>query len=118
MGDRARSTIKVKVSILDVDGRLFPDMSSTVYFLPADSKAVENTSSEPRLFCPADAVVKHQGDDVVWVVDAEGRAQVVQVTVGRVKDSQIEILSGLKGTERVVTKPGELSVGQPVKVSD
>jgi RND family efflux transporter MFP subunit len=53
MGDRARATIKVKVKIIDVDDRLFPDMSSTVYFLP-DQSQDQPVSEAPRTFCPED----------------------------------------------------------------
>ena len=34
MGDRTRGIVKVKVSILDPDERLFPELSATVHFLP------------------------------------------------------------------------------------
>ena len=37
MGNRARATIKVKVASVNVDERLFPDMSATVYFLPPET---------------------------------------------------------------------------------
>ena len=57
MGDRARATIKVQVEILDGDERLFPDMSSTVYFLPAAEST--ETSDEPRYVLP-------WGCDSIW----------------------------------------------------
>lgn len=50
MGDRARATVKVKVEILDADVRLFPDMSSTVYFLGEKSKA-STKQDQSRVFC-------------------------------------------------------------------
>ena len=48
------ATIKVKVEILDVDERLFPEMSSTVYFLPrsdGEKPADEAAINAKRIFC-------------------------------------------------------------------
>ncbi len=59
MGDRARATIKVKVAITDVDDRLFPEMSATVYFLPASDEKAE-VNENPRMFCPEDAIVENE----------------------------------------------------------
>ena len=50
MGDRARATVKVLVEILDADDRLFPDMSSTVYFLGSATDE-QNQNEKPRIFC-------------------------------------------------------------------
>src|SRR6185436_5483493 len=50
MGDRARATIKVKVEIVNVDTRLFPEMSATVYFLPTETTTKTDTSAR-RIWC-------------------------------------------------------------------
>lgn len=115
MGDRARATIKVKVTIVDVDEKLFPDMSCTVYFLP-DASEAEQVDDSPRTFIPTDAIESTADGDVVWVVDANSHVERVAVTKGKAKDSKTEILSGLKGNERIVSKPNSLSQGQAVKV--
>ncbi len=118
MGDRARATIKVKVTITNADALLFPDMSSTVYFLPdqtEDSTAIDQT----RIFCPETAVITDdQGNSQVWVVDEESHAQPVTVTAGSARDGKIEILKGLSGNERLIAKPSNLKPNQPVKVAD
>lgn len=115
MGDRARATIKVKVTIADVDSRLFPDMSSTVYFLP-EEKLGEEVSEAPRMFCPEDAVQQDADGQFVWVVDARTHAQKVRVTTGAHKDGRIEIISGLNGDERLIGNPPALDSNQAVKV--
>jgi RND family efflux transporter MFP subunit len=117
MGDRARATIKVKVRITDVDSRLFPDMSATVYFLP-DQKADEAVSEAPRLFCPSDAIQKDDEGEFVWVVDDKVHAQKVHITSGVQKDSRVEILAGLTGQEKIIGNPPALEVNQAVKVSE
>ncbi|MGN6135641.1 MAG: efflux RND transporter periplasmic adaptor subunit [Aureliella sp.] len=115
MGDRARATIKVKVAITDVDERLFPEMSATVYFLPAQT-ADAVVTEEPRMFCAAEAVVEDAQGKLVWIVDKAAHAQPKRVTVGSTKDGRVEILSGLEGDERIIAKPSELRAGQAVKV--
>ncbi len=118
MGDRARATIKVKVEILDVNNLLFPDMSSTVYFLPTDSENMDETKT--RVFCSASAVIDRDNTKVVWKFDSQNRVNPIIVDAGVAKDGRIEILSGLTGGERILTKPtqDELRPGQLVKVSE
>jgi len=115
MGDRARATIKVQVEITDADKLLFPEMSGTVYFLP-DLQG-QSTDDQTRMFCPASAVTSNEaGDALVWVVDAEKRAQPLSVKTGIERDGQTEIVSGLSGSERVIVNPRELYAGAPVRV--
>jgi len=123
MGDRARATIKVKVSILDADERLFPEMSATVYFLPKPgAEAVE--SKERRIFCDAAAVVATgtgtgAGETFVWTVDAGLKTARRPVKLGMKRDTRIEITEGLAGDERVVVgPPADLEAGQTVKLRD
>jgi RND family efflux transporter MFP subunit len=115
MGDRARATIKVKVTITEVDERLFPDMSSTVYFLP-ESTDTKHEDDSQRIFCPSDAIAQTDSGPVVWIVNAENHVECVAVVVGKQRDSKTEILSGLTGPERVIVKPMSLVSGQAVKV--
>jgi RND family efflux transporter MFP subunit len=118
MGDRARATIKVKVTITDVDANLFPEMSCTVYFLPNQDELKEEVNENPRMFCPTESIVKIGKDDVVWFVDRESHAQFKVVTIGNARDGRTEILSGLEGNEQVVVKPPQLSPNQAVKISE
>jgi RND family efflux transporter MFP subunit len=117
MGDRARATIKVKVEILDADGRLFPEMGSTVYFLPDEEAGVE--MPERRLFCPSAAVVRIDDQTYVWQVDAESRLTQIEIKAGDDRDGRTEVLGGLEGGERVVLRPPpELRGGQRVNVPE
>ena len=117
MGDRARATIKVKVTIRDADKLLFPEMAGTVFFLPTEEK--QDVSDEPRTFCPASAIsVNDSGRQFVWIVDADKLAQKLEVESGERNDDRVEILRGLVGSERVVVNPENLQVGTPVTVLD
>jgi RND family efflux transporter MFP subunit len=114
MGDRARATIKVKVEIINVDARLFPNMSSTVYFLPAESEsAVE--SSERRVFCDTEAIRADDASRFVWIADDQDRIRRQDVKTGSERDKRTEITEGLSGGERVVIAPTGLESGQWVK---
>lgn len=128
MGDRARATIKVKVEILDVDERLFPEMSSTVYFLPPstteataarDVQAGAKDTNAKRVFAPTAAIIRDESGMHVWVVREGDRLARTMVTAGVEQDVRTEIAQGLSGGERVVVDPpAGLRTGQLVKVSD
>ena len=106
MGDRARATIKVKVEILNVDERLFPDMSSTVYFLSLDQQA-STGDEERRVFCDSAAIQSTDSGDLVWLLDNDNRAQRVSISKGKQRDDRMEVIDGLSGDERVILNPPE-----------
>ncbi len=116
MGDRARATIKVKVAIMDADARLFPDMSSTVYFLPTNQPATQVDQTKRRVFCAKAAIRNDGGKSFVWTLDEQDRLKRVDVETGPTRDDRTEILSGLTGTERVVIAPEDAREDQTVKV--
>lgn len=116
MGDRARATIKVKVEIINVDDRLFPNMSATVYFLPVETKDAAEVP-ERRIFCDTVAIQSDDAIQFVWVADDHDRLQRVDVKTGSERDNRIEILGGLAGGERVVIAPPGTQAGQLVKIN-
>jgi RND family efflux transporter MFP subunit len=117
MGDRARATVKVKVEILDADSRLFPDMGSTVFFLPT-AEASETESNQSRVFCPALALISEGDATFVLMVGPENRIQKLAVDVAETRDDRAVIASGLKGGEKVVISPPEgLKEGTLVRIA-
>jgi RND family efflux transporter MFP subunit len=121
MGDRTRGIVKVKVSILDADERLFPDLSATVNFLPdaAGTEEGANQAMKKGIFAPAEAIQKEGETQFVWVV-AEDRVRRKNVkTTGETQEGLIEITEGLLGGERVVTQPpADLKDGDRVKLEE
>jgi RND family efflux transporter MFP subunit len=118
MGDRARSTIKVKVAITEVDARLFPEMSATVYFLPAAEKTAAATEqSLRRVFIDTKAIQGTGADRYVWVLGDEDRVQRLEVTIGGERDGRSEIKSGLSGGERVIIPPPDIKAGQKARIA-
>jgi RND family efflux transporter MFP subunit len=115
MGNRARATIKVQVAIVDADERLFPDMSATVYFLPAETP--ESDAPTRRVFCETGAIGADEAGRFVWLVDDTDRLRRQAVAVGTARDGRTEITEGLEGGERVAIAPPGNHAGQRVKIA-
>lgn len=117
MGDRTRGVVKVKVSILDPDERLFPDLGATVHFQPAKSE--RPADSEKKLFVNHTAIVREGNREFVWRLE-QGKA--VQVTVqseGDAKDGLTLITGAIRSGERVILDPSpELAEGMKVRVEE
>ena len=94
--DRQRATVQVKVSILDRDPRILPEMGARVDFLATDT--VHQTASAPRIRVPAPAVRMEDGKTVVWLVRDE-KLERREVDAGPVSGGFREIRSGLSGGE-------------------
>jgi RND family efflux transporter MFP subunit len=113
--DRQRATVLVKISIVDRDARILPEMGARVDFLEAarDDSTVVQTA---RIFVAAEAVKDDSGRAIVWVV-RDGRAFRVPVDAGPVSGNRREIRSGLSGGETVVLSGHEgLENGASVRI--
>ncbi|MBN2702515.1 MAG: efflux RND transporter periplasmic adaptor subunit [Methylothermaceae bacterium] len=109
--DRSKATILVKVSFVDKDERLLPDMSAKVAFL---SKPLSAEERKPRKAVPSAAIVKNPGPSV-FVVEQE-RVKRVPVETGMTFDDFIEIRRGLQaGDEVVVDPPAALKDGARIR---
>src|SRR3989440_3246285 len=67
--DRTKATVQVKVTMLDKDPELRPEMSSKVQFLEAPhaaSAAASDTPSKPLVTVPPEAVASRGGRQVVF----------------------------------------------------
>jgi RND family efflux transporter MFP subunit len=106
--DRQKATVQVKVSVLDKDPRILPEMGAKVEFVAgADSAG----AAPARIFVPAAAVRDQGGAQVVWLV-REGRLERRPVEAGPVSGEQREVRSGLSGGEQVVVEgPRDLKEG-------
>ena len=100
--DRQRATVQVKVSILDRDPRILPEMGARVDFLEVQN-AAESAAAPvaPRIRVPAAAVREHEGQSVVWLV-RQGRLESRAVQAGPVSGGFRDIRSGLAGGELVL----------------
>ena len=76
---------------------------------------IETSSRSMAVMVPASAVVTFAGIQKVYLVK-DGSAIERNIQVGRTEGDLVEVTEGLKAGEKVVTVPGNLVVGQPVKV--
>lgn len=103
--DPVSRTVIVRASIPNPAGQLRPGMFLTVTLLREDVTA---------LVVPEQAIVPEQSQQFVFVVDDAQRVEKREVRTGRRRPGQVEIVSGLRDGERVVSegtqkaRPGEL----------
>ncbi|MGH9362089.1 MAG: efflux RND transporter periplasmic adaptor subunit, partial [Thermoanaerobaculia bacterium] len=98
--DRQKATIQAKVTLLDADASVFPEMSATVTFL----RSAEAAADPVRVVAPAEALVERDGRRVAYVLEAE-RVRVVAVEAGPAEGGRVVVTSGLSGGETVVLAP-------------
>ena len=100
--DRQRATVQVKVTILDHDPRILPEMGAKVDFLEPDSSGTKaGVAPKPVLRIPAAAVKTDAGTSVVWVV-RDGKLVRRPVQTGPVSAGFLEVRSGLNGGEQIL----------------
>jgi len=120
MGDRTRGIVKVKVSVLDPDERLFPELSATVHFLPdheADDRP--NQSLEKGVFAPAAAIQAAGDEKFVWVLDGDRVRRASVTPVGDEHDGLVPVKGELVGGESVIVDPPpDLQPGDQVKTAE
>ncbi len=89
-------TIRVRIEVLNPDGRLKPDMYADVVFNTGAGEA-------PVLAVPTSTVIDSGSRQVVLVVKGEGRFEPRAVKLGRRGDGYVEVLDGVSAGEEVVT---------------
>lgn len=117
--DRTKATVLTKVTLIDKDKDLKPEMSAKVTFLEPQRAeapvAVDAAPSKPVILVPQSAVVNRDGSKVFEIVD--GRAQMRAVTTGAIRGDRVIVTDGLAGSETLVDTPAEtLKDGDAVKM--
>jgi RND family efflux transporter MFP subunit len=123
--DRTKATVMVKVTLIDKDDNLKPEMSAKVTFLEraptptkvdaakADAKA---PPSPPVVTAPQSAVVTRNGTTQVFEV-VQDLVKARPVTTGQTRQNDVTITKGLGGGEVLVNRPPEaLKDGDRVRV--
>jgi len=115
--DRTKATVMVKVTILDKDKDLKPEMSAKVTFLEPEKKADKPAAAAaPVVLVPREAVVTRDGKPTVFLL-REGRVRAKAIVLGPERQGQVIVKEGLAGGETLVTRPtDELKDGAAVKV--
>jgi RND family efflux transporter MFP subunit len=115
--DRTKATVTVKVSILDKDKYLRPEMSCNVTFLEPQKK-VQSAEAAPQrvITVPKDAVITLDGKPTVFAIE-DNKARAMPVTTGADLHGQVIVKQGLAGGETIVSNPPQkLKDGDVVKV--
>ena len=99
--DRQKATVLVKVSILDRDPRILPEMGAKVVF---EAQNAQVAAAPRRVFVPQAALVQAGGRASVWVVE-NGAARRQAVDVGPARGDRVEVRQGLLGGETLVLSP-------------
>jgi RND family efflux transporter MFP subunit len=117
--DRTKATVLVRVTLVDKDRDLKPEMSARADFLSQRAESAP-LPTKPEILVPADALVR-AGDAVsVFVVDEAGGRRTlrpVAVTTGETRPAGVVVTAGLAGGETIVLRPAAtLKPGQAVAV--
>jgi RND family efflux transporter MFP subunit len=115
--DRTKATVTVKVSILDKDKYLRPEMSCNVTFLEPQKKT-QNAEAAPQrvITVPKDAVITRDGKPAVFAIE-DNKARAMPITTGADLRGQVIVKQGLAGGETIVSNPPQkLKDGDTVKV--
>jgi len=116
--DRTKATVMVKVTILDKDEDLKPEMSAKVTFLEPEPEAGDSPPEEAPavVLVPREAVVSREGRSVVYLVRA-GTVQERPVVLGTARKGQVIVEEGLAGGETLVARPPDgLADGDAVRI--
>ena len=106
--DRSKATLLVKVKFVERDARVLPDMSAKIAFL---SRALTPEERKPVPALRADAIVKRDGAEVVFVVDASDTVKPVPVKAGEKVGDLVRVEGVAPGTKVVANPPERLAAG-------
>lgn len=114
--DRQKGTVKVKVTILDPDENILPDLSAKVSFTSESTRGREARAS---VEVARSALVTRDGQPGVWLLKGDA-VTFRAVKKGAETESGVEIAEGLAGGESLaVPAPGAaLADGMKVKVKE
>jgi HlyD family secretion protein len=115
--DRTKATVMVKVTILDKDQDLKPEMSAKVTFLePEKDRKEQPAEAAPVVLLPREAVVSRGGRSVVFLV-RDGKVEERTVVLGTTRRGQVIVEDGLSGGEMLVARPpDDLTDGDAVRI--
>jgi len=116
--DRTKATVTVKVTIVDKDKFLRPEMSCNVTFVEPQKAKSQNSAAAPEriVTVPKDAVITRDGKQTVFEIDGD-KARAFPIVTGAELHGQLIVKQGLAGGETLVNNPPQkLKDGDVVKV--
>jgi RND family efflux transporter MFP subunit len=114
--DRSKATVKVRIAIQYRDSRIVPDMGVRVTFLEPSPGGTEPSTA--GVLVPPESV-RTEGTASMVFVYINGKVERRMVTLGEIAGDHRQVLSGLRGGERIVLSPPEsLQDGHAVKLAE
>jgi len=108
--ETATRAFNVRVSVTDADDGVKLGMTAGVKFIQ------QQASQSAQLLIPLAALTEINGKKLVWVIDAENKAQPREVTAGAFTEDGVLITSGLQAGEKIaIAGVHTLVKGQLVK---
>ena len=104
--DRTKATVLTKVTLLDRDKDLKPEMSAKVTFLepPGAGEPAEAATTRATILVPQSAVATRDGRQVVFEV-VDGTARLRPITTSGTRRDLLIVTDGLAGSEQLVARP-------------
>jgi RND family efflux transporter MFP subunit len=113
--DRSKATVMVKVLFIDKDPHILPEMSAKVAFLsrPVDEKEMKSFTAVNK-----SALITSDNNPHLFLVQGN-KVKIVRVKTGRQLGDMVEILDGVKASDKIVIKPAEgLRDGSKIDVEE
>ncbi|MEA1962380.1 MAG: efflux RND transporter periplasmic adaptor subunit [Bacillota bacterium] len=109
VADPVKRNYAVKVALPNQEGKIKSGMFAEV--------SVHTLSRQEAIGVPSTAVIPKGGRDIVYTVDEDSRARLLEVEVGIMNNQMVEILQGIKPGQEVITRGNTLvSDGSLVRV--
>jgi RND family efflux transporter MFP subunit len=113
--DRQKATVKVRISFIQLDPRILPDMGIKVTFL-GDAPSTKDATPAPAILIPQGAVREDNGKKVVYLLKSD-KTERRAVTLGGNRGDDREVMAGVAvGDTVVVNGPADLHDGQNVQI--
>lgn len=107
--DISTGTLKIKAIFTNQDDALFPNQFVNVRL---KTQTIQNAIS-----IPSDAVQHGAKGSYVYIINPQNKAEIRMLKLGMTSNGQIEVLDGLKGSEKVVLEGiDRLSEGKEVQI--
>ncbi len=121
--DRAKSIVEVRVTILNADAQVKPEMTASVTFQEPHASGGQtgvglgsDPNPTPVVLIPKRAVTDQGGSPIVWIVTGATAARRA-VVLGRDRLDQVEVKSGVvPGDALVLNPPPTLTDRGPVRL--
>lgn len=107
--DISTGTLKIKAIFTNQDDALFPNQFVNVRL---KTQTIQNAIS-----IPSDAVQHGAKGSYVYIINPQNKAEIRMLKLGMTSNGQIEVLDGIKGSEKVVLEGiDRLSEGKEVQI--